>query len=299
MKRFLQMLFIVCLLLLNSISFAESEAYDIHNLKLTDANAEVSLSAKNNCNLYVAFYNKDNKLIALKSYLVIGSDEIQNIPIEISKESECFYAKAFLFNSSNCQPLCTSKINLHKAWEYKGNAYYNDELQQYILVEDYATWTTGAIWFDKQIYGNFSIEFDYYTGSTDRNMGGGDGMVIAFYANKNYTMQPVLGFGGCDGYGIELDTWSNSNCNDPGYNHIALIKNDINLHIATAPLPESEDERWHHLKIAVKDNVLNAYVDGQLRITQEVAQTGNGYLGITTGTGDAVNLHAVKNIVIN
>ena len=142
---------------------------------------------------------------------------------------------------------------------------------------------------------------DYYTGSTDRSGGGADGIVVAFYANKEYQQQSGLdiGFTGCQGYGIELDTYYNSERNDPSKNnHIALVNESVDNHLAYSELPESEDEQWHHLKIVVKGCVCEAYVDGVLKISGAVQKTGYGWLGITSSTGESYNLHVVRNIVV-
>ena len=96
-----------------------------------------------------------------------------------------------------------------------------------------------------------------------------------------------------------MDTWSNYNCDDPDGNHIALIKDDIGNHLVAEKISEIEDEKWHNLKIIVKNNICCAYVDGELKIEHEVKNTGYGWIGVTAGTGDAVNLHAVKDVSIH
>ena len=63
-------------------------------------------------------------------------------------------------------------------------------------------------------------------------------------------------------------------------------------------LPESKVEKWHHLKVQVKNGNVYAYVDGNLRINQPVDFTGYSILGITASTGEGVNLHKVKNISV-
>lgn len=188
-------------------------------------------------------------------------------------------------------------------WELV-NARYEKETGVYVLTEDYTTWTAGGMWYSKQITDSFSVELDYYTGSNDRALGGGDGMAVAFYADKNYSLidslAGELGFTGCKGYGIELDTWANiSNCGDPDYNHVALIEETTHhRHLIMAPLPESEDEQWHHLRIEVTDQICSAYVDGNLKIQYQIEPKENSWLGIMAGTGDGVNLHAVKNVIV-
>ena len=153
---------------------------------------------------------------------------------------------------------------------------------------------------------DITVELDYYTGSSIRKDGGGDGMAIAFFADCNYEMTggQNLGFSGSKGYGIELDTRANCNqfdgLNDPTYYHIALISGDVKNHIITEQLPEVKDEQWHHFKLVVEGNACSAYIDNELKIAYENLQpTGHNWIGITAATGAAQNLHAVKNVYIN
>ena len=103
-------------------------------------------------------------------------------------------------------------------------------------------------------------------------------VTVAFWAEYGYTLPngADMGFTGSQGYGIELDTYYSGNNRyfDPQYNHIGLVKESSRNHIATAPLPESEDEQWHKLKIVVKDNICSAYVDGTLKLQNEVTPQG-------------------------
>ena len=181
------------------------------------------------------------------------------------------------------------------------NAWYDESQDHIVLTEDYKKWQCGSIWYNDPLTEDFIFEMDYYTGSEDRVYGGADGIVVAFYANKEYQQQSGLdiGFTGCQGYGIELDTYYNSQRDDPSQNnHIALVKERVANHIVYSDLAEAEDEQWHHLKIVVENGVCEAYVDGVLKISSEVEKTGYQYLGITSATGEGNNLHAVKNITV-
>lgn len=180
------------------------------------------------------------------------------------------------------------------------DAYYDETNQHFVLTEDYSSWQTGSVWYNHSYDNNFTLEMDYYTGSSDRSLGGADGIVVAFYANYSYEMSSGedMGFTGCGGYGVELDTYQNDNQGDPSHNHIALIKENVGTHLVTNTLPESEDEQWHHLKVVVEDGVCTAYVDGNEKFSHAVEKTGYGWIGITSATGNGHNLHAVKNIIV-
>lgn len=179
-----------------------------------------------------------------------------------------------------------------KQWTILGNSYYDEQSDCFVLTEDYKTYQNGSIRFDGEHNGDFVIDFDYYTGTNNRALGGADGIWVDFYDYKTQKGK----------YGVELDTYFNDDRGDPSYNHIALFKypesGDILQHLAIAELPESEDEVWHHLKIAVKNQQCSAYVDGRLKFTCEIEQAGYGRIIIAGYTGGGVNLHAVKNIRI-
>ncbi len=200
------------------------------------------------------------------------------------------------------EPSNSNPIRFDKAQWDMMNAQYDEQKDLVILTEDFKTYQCGSIWYNDAITGDFTFEMDYYTGCTDRSYGGADGIVVAFYTNKLSEMVHNgrdIGFSGCEGYGIELDTYYNSERSDPyENNHIALIKGYAGNHIAFKELPESEDEQWHHLKIVVKDGICRAYIDGVLKISNPVEKNEYSHLGITSATGAGHNLHAVKNLQI-
>lgn len=181
-----------------------------------------------------------------------------------------------------------------------GAAKYDEENGYWVLTPDYTMESSGAMWLTSLVEGDFTLDLEYYTGSSDRPLGGADGITVAFWAEYGYTLPngADMGFTGSQGYGIELDTYYSGNNRyfDPQYNHIGLVKESSRNHIATAPLPESEDEQWHKLKIVVKDNICSAYVDGTLKLQNEVTPTGHNWLGITAATHSGTNLHAVRNM---
>lgn len=195
-------------------------------------------------------------------------------------------------------PKATSGVDTNE-WLISG-ARYDDTNRYFVLTEDYSSWQAGAIWYNHPYEDDFTIDLDYYTGSSDRSLGGADGIVVAFFANYSYTMSSGenIGFTGCGGFGVELDTYRNTNQGDPINNHIALIKDNVGTHLTTNSLTESEDEQWHHLRIIVSDSVCTAYIDGNEKFSHPVEATGYGWIGITSATGNGHNLHAVSNVVI-
>ena len=184
----------------------------------------------------------------------------------------------------------------------KGDAYYDSTKGWYVLTPD-KTWQAGALWFSQvRCNDNFSLELDYYTGHANHNdiYNGADGICVAFYAKGGQTGADGhgLGFDGCGGYGVEIDTFYNSEQGDSRNNHIAIIKDRVGNHLQMADATAfSEDYQWHHLKVENRRNVCTVYVDG-VKVLQQtgVAPNGQYEIGITAGTGAGKNLHAVRNI---
>ena len=182
------------------------------------------------------------------------------------------------------------------------NVRYDNIEDCVILTEDYLTWQSGAMWYKYPIKGDFTVELDYYTGNTEGEYGGADGIVVAFYASDLYAYREStgvdIGYSGSGGYGVELDTHYNPERGDPKANHIALVEETVGNHLAGAVLKQSEDEQWHHLEVKVSEGVCEAYVDGELALTEKLEEKEGQWLGITSATGAGYNLHAVKNVIV-
>ncbi len=217
-------------------------------------------------------------------------DDIQNA----SRKFICEWDSA---DSDDSEPAPSEPVDNIQDWLFSGSSYYDEENGYFVLTKDNTAWEFGAIWYKAPQYSDFIIEMDYYTGTTNRPMGGADGMTVAFYAD--YQNGTATQFDKCNGYGVELDTYSNSSWNDISQNHIALIKDSIGNHLTSVPLSESEDEKWHHLKVVVENNICSAFVDNEFKFSEEIEHAKYGWIGILGLTGDGTNLHAVKNIVIS
>lgn len=186
-----------------------------------------------------------------------------------------------------------------------GDAYYDDEQGHYVLTEE-TPWQGGALWFNQvRCNDNFSISMDFYTGHADHvdSYGGADGICVAFYAKGGQAGEQGqgLGFDGCGGYGVEIDTYQNSDENDPKNNHIAIIQGTVGNHVQVADASGfTEDGKWHHLQITNRRGVCTVFVDGT-QVLQQADVTPNGQyeIGITGATGSGYNYHAVKNIELD
>ena len=183
-----------------------------------------------------------------------------------------------------------------------GDAYYDEANDQYVLTEN-ETWQAGAIWFSQvRCNDNFSISMDFYTGHglPTNSYGGADGICVAFYAKGGGTGADGggLGFDGCGGYGVEVDTYRNTEYGDPTYNHVAILKENVRTHLQEKDATAfTEDGKWHNLKITNRRHVCTVSIDGVQMLQQDGVEPNGQYeIGITAGTGAGYNFHAVRNI---
>jgi gliding motility-associated-like protein len=168
----------------------------------------------------------------------------------------------------------------------------------------------GSVWNANKINLNnpFDFSFNVFLGCTDAN--GADGIV--------FILQPLstsiggtgegMGFSGIvPSIGITLDTWQNTNLNDPAYDHISIQANGNAMHGSdlAGPVQASqgsdnvEDCQWHIFRISWNPATqwLRAYFDGVLRVETQVNLIStifnndpNVYWGFTAATGGANNL---------
>lgn len=169
---------------------------------------------------------------------------------------------------------------------------------------------SGSVWNANKI--NLSVPFDFvfnvFLGCTDAN--GADGMVFMLQpiSTNVGTTGEGMGFQGISpSIGISLDTWQNTNLNDPVYDHISIQANGVVAHgsdmagpIQASPTnADIEDCQWHTLRVAWDPVTqrLSTYFDGTLRLdaTRDLIGTvfNNDpmvYWGFSAGTGGSNNL---------
>jgi PKD repeat protein len=172
---------------------------------------------------------------------------------------------------------------------------------------------SGSVWnnFKIDLTQSFDFNFDINLGCNDGN--GADGIV--------FVLQPIstsvgsngggLGFSGISpSVGVTIDTWQNTEVNDPAYDHIAIQLNGQLDHSNTAaniagPVTalngndNIEDCQWHTFRIKwdAATTQLTAYIDGNQRVstTRNLVSTvfsgnPNVFWGFTAGTGGSTNL---------
>lgn len=169
---------------------------------------------------------------------------------------------------------------------------------------------SGSVWNAHKVdlTQSFDFWFSVFTGCNDSS--GADGIV--------FMLQPIstsigstaagMGFEGISpSIGIVLDTWQNTDLNDPFFDHISIQANGQLAHgnDLAGPVPVSatsnnvEDCRWHVLRIVwnAATQSLQAYFDGVLRVEKNIDLVNvifGGqplvYWGFSGATGGSVNL---------
>ena len=190
-----------------------------------------------------------------------------------------------------------------------GNA-YQENCNCYTLTPDINT-QSGSLWNINKIDLNqsFDYSFNVNLGCTDAL--GADGIV--------FVLQPIsvnigasgggLGYQGVSpSVGIAIDTWQNTDTNDPPYDHISIHTNGNINHSSTNNLAgpvtalanndNIEDCQWHIFRIIwdASTKTLKASVDGVARVTATIDMITsvfggdpNVFWGFTGSTGGSRN----------
>ena len=194
-----------------------------------------------------------------------------------------------------------------------GNAVQiNDTCWTLTTETDYAL---GSMWNEEKINLNESFEIKMRLNFGDKDGNGADGILFGLQPLGTSIGQAGegLGFQGVSpSVGVEFDTYLNPHLGDPGFDHIAVIKNGIVDHGSSNNLagpvkasPNSnniEDGEWHLLLITwdAATTTLQVSFDGDLRLTYAgdiVNEVFGGdpevFWGFTAATGGANNLQRV------
>ncbi|MEZ4828754.1 MAG: hypothetical protein R3C61_21080 [Bacteroidia bacterium] len=177
-----------------------------------------------------------------------------------------------------------------------------------------ATFQSGSVWYLNQvnISQSFDLIFQVKLGCND--VWGADGMafVLQQVSTSVGSSGGGLGYAGISpSIAIELDTWQNTDVNDPTYDHMAVLRNGNishgNANNLAGPVPISiatpnvEDCNYHDFRVTwnADSMILRAYFDCVLRITYtgNIIQStfGNNpmvFWGFTAATGSYTNEQA-------
>jgi gliding motility-associated-like protein len=171
---------------------------------------------------------------------------------------------------------------------------------------------SGSVWNKNKIDLSqpFNYFFNVFLGCRDLDGADGIAFVLQPVSTSLGTTGQGLGFGGIvPSLGVTIDTYQNTDDNDPTYDHIAIQANgDVN-HLspnnlagpvqALANSINIEDCNWHILEVNWQpaDSLMQVSMDGILRLTMQkniIASVFNNdpkvYWGFTAATGGSVNL---------
>jgi len=178
-------------------------------------------------------------------------------------------------------------------------------------------WELGAVWFNDQLdlTQSFTLNVDVELGGQDAD--GADGIVFVMQAVGPQAIGDAgggLGFEGFNpSFGVEVDTWQNTDIADIPEDHVAFLRDGINWHNApyfnlAGPVPallsgaNIEDGQSHRFKLVWDPSVpsVEFYFDCELRLALEidlVAEIFGGnpdvWWGFTGSTGGSSNVQSV------
>jgi gliding motility-associated-like protein len=213
-------------------------------------------------------------------------------------------------------PLICLFMNLSVAAQVANPYYMNGSATQdncncYTLTPD-ANTRSGSVWniYKINLKDTFDFKFSVYLGATDANGADGIAFVLQPISTQVGSTGGGLGFSGVTpSIGVTIDTWQNSDNNDPLHDHIAIQRNGDLGHqsvnnlagpvTALASSDNIEDGNWHLLQVQWNPStkILKASMDGVDRVSATidlVATVFNNdpevFWGFTASTGGARNL---------
>ncbi|MEZ4777748.1 MAG: gliding motility-associated C-terminal domain-containing protein [Bacteroidia bacterium] len=176
------------------------------------------------------------------------------------------------------------------------------------------TFQNASVWYLNQvnISQSFDLLFQVKLGCNDANGADGMAFVLQRVSTSVGSAGGGLGYAGISpSIAIELDTWQNTDLNDPTYDHMAVLRNGSiahnNANNLAGPVPISgatpnvEDCNYHDFRVTwnADSMILRAYFDCLLRITYSgniIQSTFNNnpmvYWGFTAATGSFTNEQA-------
>lgn len=243
----------------------------------------------------------------------------------LSSDAHCGACNVACVDSACTTTLSESFAAPPAKWQFNGVAHHDPASGTAVLTDASFT-TAGNTFYMKAIAtDSFTASFEARISDSPMGTGGGGGSVtdgpgdgLAFGLQiTGATALGVSGGGlalaGLEGFGFELDTYSNGGCGDPVFEHASVIDlavcmgADMDLNPTTlqasamlpVPLPETG---WHLVEVNFQNGVASMRLDsadvvGATTIPAFVPGTPYFY-GFGAGTGGAVNRHEVRNFTV-
>ncbi len=193
---------------------------------------------------------------------------------------------------------------------------------EYFVLTQNLDWRNGRLMtIDTFLCDTLNIEFDFsmVPGWCDlpAESTGADGISLIFSPLLDPPLSPGSGVGiiGCEGWGIEFDTYNN-NCghaqSDISGNHIAVsLDSTACLFVGVEPVPLSliqidvpfdlVDIVWHHVEVEIEYPNCRVILDGVPYIDgafPDIPAPFRAHIGLSASTGDCMSEHRIDNLLI-
>ena len=184
------------------------------------------------------------------------------------------------------------------SWSLHGDADYDDETQELVLVRARSFQRGSAFDETQEVQANdVHVDFRFWIGGGS----GADGISLtvldldqasSFLGGEG----GGIGFSGLPGWSVAVDVWHNDGVDPTESDHVAFHLNGDLSPIVWAPLPEMENNGWHDMSVHVAGGHLNVIIDGETYLDTPIPQVSpfRGILGFTAATGGSTNEHRVS-----
>ena len=201
-----------------------------------------------------------------------------------------------VINSSMLIACAEKKVDdITKELITEGSAIY-DEKTNSILLCPAQVWSNGKAKCPFEIKEDFKLSFDY-------KIGGGtsaDGIMVAFFAEENSIVKDggFLNFEGCGGYGLEFDTYQNTN--DSANAHISIVRDKVSNHLVMVDDERVDDYKWHSVVLEVEGDSVIVWVDDEIIIDEMIDfDKTYRYMYFAASTGASTDNHYIRNVKID
>lgn len=184
-------------------------------------------------------------------------------------------------------------------WYFAGNANYDSANGWVELTKPLTSQSGTAFQTASTASGdNVVIQFSFFASGGS----GADGLSLTALDSSRMTgfvgeLGGGLGYKGLPGWSVEIDTYYNSEYNDPTpVDHVSFhLNGDVYNPILWATLPEMEDGKWHEMSVSVSGTTVVVDVDGVNYINGTVSgiTAFPAYVGFSASTGALTNSHLI------
>ena len=189
-------------------------------------------------------------------------------------------------------------------WHFEGSAVW-DSTNSWVQLTDPSYDQAGTAFqiADTVDAGDVDIEFSFYVSGGS----GADGISLTALDTTRMTgfvgsTGGGIGYMGMPGWSVEVDTWYNSEYNDPTTeDHLSVhIDGDVANPVTWATLPEMEDGAWHLFSATISGTWMSIAVDGVTYIDQDIPGVTSfpAYVGFTGSTGGSTNYHLIDALAV-